>query len=72
MPELKVIVMPPERGVKRPAKAWRHTGRDTVASRVTRDRMVAHTVAFAATVAGCTALWLGICTVVDVIVKVVG
>ena len=71
MPELKLIVMPPERG-KRPGIAWRHTGRDTVAEREARDAMIAHVCLFAAVVAGGTALWTALCLAVDCLMKAVG
>ena len=72
MPELKVIVMPPEKRWKRPVSSWRNPGRDTVASRMARDKIVSDAARFVAAVAGGTTLWLSLCLAVDVVTKAVG
>lgn len=62
MPELKLIVMPPERR-KRPVRSWRTPGRDTVAQREQRRIMVTRAAAFCGTVTVLTAMWFLACAV---------
>ena len=73
MPELKVIVMPPQRGVKRPKRSWRNPGRDTVAERVARDRKytiaadcVMGGIQIVALSAAGLGLWVSVCLVAEV------
>lgn len=72
MPELKVIVMPPEKRWKRPVSSWRNPGRDTVASRMARDKIVSDACRLVTAVAGGTTLWLSACLAVDIAMKAVG
>lgn len=79
MPELKVIVMPPDRRWARPKRSWRNPGRDTVAERIARDqkyitacRFIGGGAASVAFAASFMAAFAATCLAVDTVMKVVG